>query len=447
MVFAHVRTAVGADWDALDASDPEVLAAVAGLRRECSAAKEALSHDTEVLVSVLLPGICTQVRLGRAEFEDMIRPAVQDTVAAMRRALDSARVSAAELGALLLVGGSSRIPLITQLVSEEFGRSAAVDVDPKGVIAAGAALAARAAQRARRPAGPVGRSAGPGGRSAGPGVRSAGPGVRSAGAGRPPVDAGQPGPVGPATGPIARSAGPVGPATGPLAGPVAAATGPLARSAAPVAGPSGAAHRPAAADPADDTGAVPTMRGLVPVGPAVRPPKQARPFAAVVDAPGGKRRRVAVGVAAGVLALVLLGGAVAFGATRIGANREADASTPPPTSIGAVSPAATASPVTEPPVVTSSPPPAPEPPARQPGRARVRPPVAPPTPAGQPPPTAAAPPTTTTVDPPQDEANQVAPDGDQNADDGANQQRRRRPAGRERERRYVRRGRRAGRER
>ena len=136
------------DWDGLDPSDPEVLAAVAGLRRECTAAKEALSHDTEVLISVLLPGICTQVRLGRAEFEDMIRPAVAETVAALRRALGSAGVTAADLGALLLVGGSSRIPLITQAVSEEFGRSAAVDVDPKGVIASGAAVVARGAERA-----------------------------------------------------------------------------------------------------------------------------------------------------------------------------------------------------------------------------------------------------------------------------------------------------------
>ena len=70
VVFAHVRAALGAEWAALDPSDPEVLAAVAGLRRECTAAKEALSHDTEVLIPVLLPGLCTQVRLGRAEFEE-----------------------------------------------------------------------------------------------------------------------------------------------------------------------------------------------------------------------------------------------------------------------------------------------------------------------------------------------------------------------------------------
>ncbi|MCX6463562.1 MAG: Hsp70 family protein, partial [Pseudonocardiales bacterium] len=73
-VFAHVRAALGPAWEALDPTDPEVLAAAAALRRECTAAKEALSVDTEVLVPVMLPGLHTRVRLGRAEFEDMIRP-------------------------------------------------------------------------------------------------------------------------------------------------------------------------------------------------------------------------------------------------------------------------------------------------------------------------------------------------------------------------------------
>ena len=118
-VFAHVRAALGADWAALDASDPEVLAAVARLRRECTAAKEALSHDTEVLVPVLLPGVHTQVRLGRSGVRG-------DDPAGRARdgggdapALGSAGVTRRPTSrALLLVGGSSRIPLVTQLVSD-----------------------------------------------------------------------------------------------------------------------------------------------------------------------------------------------------------------------------------------------------------------------------------------------------------------------------------------
>ncbi|HEX8519303.1 MAG TPA: Hsp70 family protein [Pseudonocardia sp.] len=142
-VFAHVREAVGAAWDELDPDDPAVRTAVAGLRRECTAAKETLSADTEVMIPVLLPGLHTMVRLGRAEFEDMIRPAVAETVEALRRAVASAAVEPGDLDAVLLVGGSSRIPLVAQMVSAELGRPVAVDADPKSVVAAGAALAAR----------------------------------------------------------------------------------------------------------------------------------------------------------------------------------------------------------------------------------------------------------------------------------------------------------------
>ncbi len=142
-VFEHVRDAIGEAWQELDPAEPAVQSAVAGLRRECTAAKEALSADTEVMIPVMLPGIHTQVRLGRTEFEDMIRPAVAETIEALQRAIVGSGVSTDALDAVLLVGGSSRIPLVAQLVSAELGRSIAVDADPKAVIATGAALSAR----------------------------------------------------------------------------------------------------------------------------------------------------------------------------------------------------------------------------------------------------------------------------------------------------------------
>lgn len=159
IVFDHVRVAVGDAWDRLDPTDPAVQSAVAGLRRECTAAKEALSADTEVMIPVMLPGHHTQVRLGRAEFEEQIRPAVADTVEALRRAIDAAGVAAADLDAVLMVGGSSRIPLITQLVSAELGRPIAVDADPKSVIAVGAAVAARGRVSGVGPTGDAGPTA------------------------------------------------------------------------------------------------------------------------------------------------------------------------------------------------------------------------------------------------------------------------------------------------
>ena len=96
----------------LDDTDPAVLSAVARIRRECTEAKEALSSDTEVSIPVLLPASRGSVRLHRSEFEALIRPQVEETVAALRRAVRSAGLAPEQLTAVLLVGGSSRIPLV-----------------------------------------------------------------------------------------------------------------------------------------------------------------------------------------------------------------------------------------------------------------------------------------------------------------------------------------------
>ncbi|MGH3769633.1 MAG: Hsp70 family protein, partial [Pseudonocardiaceae bacterium] len=144
-VFTHVQSVLsaqhdGAQWDGLDVEDPNVLGGLARLRRECIEAKEALSSDTEVSIPVLLPGVSAHVRLVRSEFEEMIRPALEDTVDSLSRAINSAGLSSADLGAVLLVGGSSRVPLVSQLVSARLGCPVVVDADPKTTIALGAAL-------------------------------------------------------------------------------------------------------------------------------------------------------------------------------------------------------------------------------------------------------------------------------------------------------------------
>ena len=72
----------------------------------------------------------------------MLRPAIGETVAAMRRVLASAGVQPADLSAILLVGGSSRIPLVSELLSGEFGRPLALDNHPKHDVALGAATPA-----------------------------------------------------------------------------------------------------------------------------------------------------------------------------------------------------------------------------------------------------------------------------------------------------------------
>jgi hypothetical protein len=129
VVFEHVREALPEAFATLDPADPAVLAAVARIRRDCTEAKEALSADTEVTIPVLLPAARGSVRLHRSEFEGLVRTLVEETVTALRGAVTSAELTPEQLTAVLLVGGSSRIPLVTQLVSEGLGRPVAVDAD------------------------------------------------------------------------------------------------------------------------------------------------------------------------------------------------------------------------------------------------------------------------------------------------------------------------------
>jgi molecular chaperone DnaK len=140
VVFEHVRAGLPEAFEGLDDTDPAVLSAVAAIRRECTEAKEALSSDTDVSIAVLTPAGQGSVRLHRSEFEAMIRPRIEETVDALRRAVTSAGLEPDQLSTVLLVGGSSRIPLVAELVSEQLGRPVAVDTDPKNAIAKGAAL-------------------------------------------------------------------------------------------------------------------------------------------------------------------------------------------------------------------------------------------------------------------------------------------------------------------
>ena len=168
-VFRHVLTSLGPEVADLDDTDPATATALARLRRDCVEAKEVLSFSIDTVVPVALPGITKSVRLTRGDLDDMLRPAIGETVAATRRVLDSAGVDPADLAAIVLVGGSSRIPLVSEMLSAEFGRPLALDNHPKHDVALGAAIRGTPAARpaAARPASTAGGSRGRGGAAGG----------------------------------------------------------------------------------------------------------------------------------------------------------------------------------------------------------------------------------------------------------------------------------------
>ncbi|HEY9368503.1 Hsp70 family protein [Streptomyces sp.] len=137
-VFQHVVGALGPALEQLDLDSPEGRAALTRLRRDCVEAKEALSVDVDTTIPVTLPGRSTSVRLTRAELETLIAPALEQTVEATGRALRTAGTTAEQLTAIVLVGGSSRIPLVSHLLQSRFATPTALDTHPKHDIAMGA---------------------------------------------------------------------------------------------------------------------------------------------------------------------------------------------------------------------------------------------------------------------------------------------------------------------
>ncbi|WP_010484587.1 Fe-S protein assembly chaperone HscA [Pseudomonas sp. S9] len=102
------------------------------------AAKEALTSNDVVEV------VYQQWRgeLSRAQFEALIEPMVARSLKACRRAVRDSGIELEEVGAVVMVGGSTRVPRVRQAVAEMFARQPLTDIDPDQVVAIGAAIQA-----------------------------------------------------------------------------------------------------------------------------------------------------------------------------------------------------------------------------------------------------------------------------------------------------------------
>ena len=85
--------------------------------------------------------------LDRATLETLIAPFVDRTVALCQAVLDDADVEPSMVQGVVLVGGSTRVPLVRRRIAELFGREPLSDIDPDEVVAVGAALQAEALTR------------------------------------------------------------------------------------------------------------------------------------------------------------------------------------------------------------------------------------------------------------------------------------------------------------
>jgi molecular chaperone HscA len=106
-------------------------------------AKHGLTDAEAVDVEVPVQGGGTKVvTLTRPAVDELLRPVVERTGVACRRALRDAGVSAQEVGGVILVGGATRVPLVRSYVADLFGKPPLADIDPDQVVALGAAVQA-----------------------------------------------------------------------------------------------------------------------------------------------------------------------------------------------------------------------------------------------------------------------------------------------------------------
>ncbi|GAC1380909.1 MAG: Fe-S protein assembly chaperone HscA [Hymenobacter sp.] len=112
------------------------------LRLAAEMAKKYLSQHDDFTTQLTDGGHNTTVTLTRAQFNDLIRPLVERTIGACRQALQDSTLSATDLDAVLLVGGSTRVPLVYEAVSAFFGQPANNSLNPDEVVALGAAIQA-----------------------------------------------------------------------------------------------------------------------------------------------------------------------------------------------------------------------------------------------------------------------------------------------------------------
>jgi molecular chaperone HscA len=83
-----------------------------------------------------------QVRITRSRFEDLIRPLLERTGAACRRALKDAGLTPKDIDGVILVGGATRVPAVRKYVAQLFEKEPLSDIDPDQVVALGAAVQA-----------------------------------------------------------------------------------------------------------------------------------------------------------------------------------------------------------------------------------------------------------------------------------------------------------------
>src|SRR6266436_5671942 len=135
-LLGDIRASHGVDLS----TDPEALQE---LRLGAEAAKCRLSSEERTALTIPFDGFTYRRDITRAELEGLVAPLVEATLGPCRMALQDAGLAAGQIDEIVLVGGSTRVPLVRRRVHDRFGRTPHSQINPDEVVALGAAVQAQ----------------------------------------------------------------------------------------------------------------------------------------------------------------------------------------------------------------------------------------------------------------------------------------------------------------
>ena len=132
------------DVDSNILKSSKALTRIARLKKECENAKRALSSatTTNIHVDSFYDGNDLDVALTRAKFESLCEAEFQKCFEPVKKAMQDAKMAKDQIDDIVLVGGSTRIPKIRQMLKDYFGKEAKMDINPDEAVAYGAAVQA-----------------------------------------------------------------------------------------------------------------------------------------------------------------------------------------------------------------------------------------------------------------------------------------------------------------